>query len=206
MADEQHPSLKGKTALVTGAGRGLGQAIALALARAGAHVVVVDVNPDAAQRTADSIALANGSASVHTVDVSNKIAMQTMLYAVLDEHPPIVILVNAAHITPHTSAYKMDEGEWDRTLDVNLKGAFLISQTAARAMKETGGGLILNVVRPTSSTHAAVRAAREGLLGLTAACAAEWAEFGVRVEALHATDPVVTAAEAVRLCALIPNP
>ncbi len=201
MTDEQALSLKGKIALVTGAGRGVGQAIALALAKAGARVVVVDVNPDAAQRTADSITQAGGAARVQTVDVSNKIAMQTMFYAVLDEHPQIDILVNAAHITPHTSAYKLDEGEWDRALAVNLKGAFLVSQTIARAMKETGGGVILNVVRPATSTHAAVRAAREGLLGLTAACAAEWAEFGVRVEVLHATDPETTAAEAVRRCA-----
>jgi len=171
-------------ALVTGAGRGIGQASALALGQAGARVAVVDVNPDSAQRTANSIVGAGGVAVAHTADVSNKLAVQTLLYAVLEQWERIDLLVNAAHVMPDSSALKLDEWEWNRVLDVNLKGPFLVSQTAARAMKETGGGLILNVLRPIeASPHAAVRAAREGLLGLTAALAAEWGAFGVRVEA-----------------------
>jgi len=193
--------LKGKIALVTGAGRGTGRAIALALGRAGAHagtpfrVVAIDVNPDSAQRTADEINQSGGAASAQVVDVSNKLAVQTMIYAVLEQHARVDILVNAAHVAPGSPALKLDEWEWNRTVDVNLKGAFLVSQTVARAMRETGGGLILNVVRPVeASPHAAVRAARGGLVGLTTALAAEWAASGVRVEMLEA------AAEAVQRC------
>lgn len=192
------PPLTQKIALVTGAGRGTGQALALALGRAGATVIAVDINPDAGQRTADAIIAAGGQARAQTVDVSNKIAVQTMIYTVLDEHPQIDILVNAAHIEPHSNALKMDEGEWDRTLNVNLKGVFLISQTIARAMKETGGGVIVNVIRPEDSPHAAVRAARDGLVGLTTALAAEWREHGVRVEAIEARSPEHAATEALR--------
>jgi NAD(P)-dependent dehydrogenase (short-subunit alcohol dehydrogenase family) len=184
------PSLTNQVALVTGAARGTGRAIALALGQAAARVVVVDVNPDGAQQTADAITQAGGAATAQIVDVSNKMAVQTMLYAVIEQWGRIDIVVNAAHVAPGNAALKMDEWEWNRTLDVNLKGAFLISQTAARAMralseaegKETSGGLIINVLRPAGATpHAGVRAARAGLAGLTVALDAEWSGFGVRV-------------------------
>jgi NAD(P)-dependent dehydrogenase (short-subunit alcohol dehydrogenase family) len=191
-----------KIALVTGAGRGTGRAIALALGRAGAHVVAVDVNPDSAQRTADEIVQSGGAASVQVVDVSNKLAVQTMIYAMLEQHTRVDILVNAAHVAPGSPALKLDEWEWNRTVDVNLKGAFLVSQTVAGAMREMGGGVILNVLRSVeASPRVAVRAAREGLTGLTAALAAEWAGFGVRIELLETGgDPERAAAEAVRRC------
>lgn len=194
------PNLNNKGALITGAGRGTGQAIALALAQAGARVAVVDVNPDAAQRTADLIAAAGGAAAVYVADVTNKMGVQTMLYEVLDAWGQIDILVNAAHVTPSRDALKMDEWEWNRTLDTNLKGAFLVAQTVARAMTTTGGGLILNVLRaPEASSHAAVRAAQEGLLGLTGALKAEWAAVHIRVESLSAAaNAAQAAAEAVQ--------
>lgn len=177
--------LNNRIALVTGAGRGSGRRLALELAQAGATVVVIELNPDAAEATAGAITAAGGSALVHTLDVSNKLAVQTMIYTLLEQHPRFDVLVNAAHIEPHTPALRMDEGEWDRTLDVNLKGVFLMSQMAARVMKETGGGLIATVLRPDDSPHAAVRAARAGLLGLTAALAAEWQPFNIRVTTLE---------------------
>lgn len=195
--------LKDRVALVTGAARGSGRAVALALGRAGARVAVVDVNPDSVQATADTVIREGGAAAVHVADVSNKMAVQTMLYSVIEPWERIDILVNAAGVTPRSPALRMDEWEWNRTLDVNLKAAFLVSQTVARAMSEHGGGLILNLLRPVeTSTHAAVRAARDGLMGLTAVLAGEWREFGVRVELLPAApDPDDTAAEAVRRCA-----
>jgi NAD(P)-dependent dehydrogenase (short-subunit alcohol dehydrogenase family) len=187
-------------ALVTGAGRGAGRAAALALGAAGVRVAAIDVNPDAAERTA---AEAGAGSTAHTVDVSNKMAVQTLLFSLLEAGERLELLLNAAHVAPASTALKMDEWEWNRTLDVNLKGAFLMSQTVARAMKETGGGLIFNLLRPDDSSHAAVRAARAGLLGLTQAMQAEWAPFGVQVEALAlAGDPALTAAEiAARLLA-----
>lgn len=183
-------------ALVTGAARGAGQAVAQALGAAGARVVVVDVNPDGAQRVVDAIVLGGGQARAAVADVSNKLAVQTMLYDVLEAWERIDLLVNAAHVTPRSTALKLDEWEWNRTVDVNLKGAFLVSQTVARAMQATGGGLILNVIRPeTASAHAGVRAARAGLLGLTAALAAEWGAFGVAVDVMESS---AGADEAVR--------
>ena len=190
--------LKNKTALVTGAGRGQGQAIALALAQAGARVIAIDVNPDAVERTA---ALIGPSASAQTADVSNKMAVQTLLYSILETDTRLDILVNAAHVTPGSPALKLDEWEWNRTMDVNLKGAFLMAQTVARAMKETGGGVIINIARPAqASPHAAVRAARAGLVGLTDALANEWRAFNVRVVLVQASEAEATAAQVLNTC------
>lgn len=176
-------------AIVVGAARGSGRAAALALGRRrGLHVVVWDVNPDAVDRVAAEIVAAGGSADAFTADITNKMAAQTALYRLLEAHPQIDVLVNAAEIEPHSSALKMDEGEWDRTLDVGVKGAFLVAQTVARAMQATGGGLIVNVLRPAGAPHAGVRAARAALAALTGALAEEWREHGVRVIGLPAAE------------------
>lgn len=191
--------MSGGVALVTGAGRGVGHALALALGAAGACVAVVDVNPDSAEATAGAITRAGGTARAAVADVSNKLAVQTMLYDLLEACERIDLLVNAAHVSPASTALRLDEWEWNRTLDVNLKGAFLVSQTVARAMQATGGGLIINVLRPeAASPHAGVRAARAGLLGLTAALAEEWGAFGARVETVDAERAVEAVVERYR--------
>jgi NAD(P)-dependent dehydrogenase (short-subunit alcohol dehydrogenase family) len=194
-------------ALVTGAGREYGRAIALALGRAGARVVAVDLNPDAVQAVADAIQAAGGQAEAQIVDVGHKLAVQTMLYTLLDAHPRIDALVNAAFHDPRTPALRLDEAEWNRTLDVTLKGAFLMAQTVARAMQVSGGGVIVNVLRPVEALPAVGRAAQAGLAGLTSALRAEWAPLGVRVESVLAVDPEVGAAAVLRLLAgPIPDP
>ncbi|MBL8094284.1 MAG: SDR family NAD(P)-dependent oxidoreductase [Anaerolineales bacterium] len=175
-------------AIVVGAARGSGRHAALTLGRRGLHIVVWDVNPDAADRIAAEIVAAGGSAEVVTADITNKMAAQTTLYRLLEAHPQIDVLVNAAEIEPRTPALRMDEGEWDRTLDVGVKGAFLVAQTVARAMQATGGGLIVNVLRPSAVAHAGVSAARAGLAALTGALAAEWAEHNVGVIGLSAAE------------------
>jgi NAD(P)-dependent dehydrogenase (short-subunit alcohol dehydrogenase family) len=192
--------MKGRLALVTGAGRGLGQAVAQALGAAGARIVAIDINPDGAERTAQAIREAGGEARAEAVDVANKMGVQTLLYTLLEAGERLDALVNTAHVTPHSPALKLDEWEWNRTVDVNLKGAFLMSQTAARAMQATGGGLILNVQRAAGAPHAAVWAARAGLEGLTEALRAEWGAAGVAVALLPAGEAAECAAEAVRRC------
>jgi NAD(P)-dependent dehydrogenase (short-subunit alcohol dehydrogenase family) len=194
-------TILGKVALVTGAGRGAGRAAARELGQAGFTVIAIDINPDSAARTAEAIRQAGGRAEAQAVDVSQKMAVQTLIYDVLERYPRIDMLVCAAEITPGNSALKMDEGEWNRTLDVNLKGTFLCAQTVARAMiaardagsPETDGGLIVLVARDPAVPHAAVRAAREGLRGLAAALADEWKDSGLRVVALRAGEPVTAA-------------
>ncbi len=195
------PSLAGQLAVLTGAGREPGAGLALALGRAGARVVLVDLNPAAVQRVADMLTAAGAEADVQIVDVANKLAVQTLLYTLLEAHPRLDLLINAASHAPRTPALRLDEAEWNRTLDVTLKGAFLMAQTVARAMQATGGGVIINVLRPEAELPAALRAATAGLRALTAALAVEWAPLGVRVAALSGGEPAAASAALFQLLA-----
>ena len=176
----------GKVALVTGAGRGIGKAIALGLARAGARVAVNDVNPDTAAATAEAIAAAGGQAQTHVADVGNKMAVQAMIQAVLEDWGRLDIMVNNAGVEPTATVLAMDEWDWDKALAVNLKGPFLCSQTAGRAMKEFGGGAIVNIGSIAGRAaglrdRAAYTASKMGLIGFSRECAREFAAYNIRV-------------------------
>jgi len=181
--------LSDQVALVTGAGRGIGRAIALRLALAGARIAVNDLNPDTAERTAREIVAAGGEAAAFVTDVANKMAVQTMIAECLERWGHLDILVNNAGVEPKASVLTMDEWDWDRTLAVNLKGAFLCSQTAGRAMREQGGGVIVNIAsigghKIPLKDRAAYCASKAGLVGFTRECAREFAAYGIRVNAI----------------------
>jgi 3-oxoacyl-[acyl-carrier protein] reductase len=178
--------LSGKVALVTGAGRGIGRAIAAGLARAGATVAVNDINPDSCERIAAKLAPA--SAALHA-DVSNKHAVQAVIDGVLERWGRLDILVNNAGVEPHASLLTLDEWDWRRTIDVNLTGPFLCTQSAARVMKDTGGGVIVNIVSIAGRAgglrdRSAYVASKTGLVGLTKECARELAAYRIRVNAV----------------------
>lgn len=138
--------LIGKCALVTGASKGVGRGIALELARQGADVAV-NYNSDAAgaEATAAEIRALGRRAPVVQADVSNSAQVEAMFERVLGEFGRLDILVNNAGIQTWKPLLELTEEEWDRVLDVNLKGCFLCTQRAARRMKEGGGGVIINI-------------------------------------------------------------
>jgi NAD(P)-dependent dehydrogenase (short-subunit alcohol dehydrogenase family) len=178
--------LSGKVALVTGAGRGIGRAIAAGLARAGATVAVNDINPNSCERVA--VELAPASAAFHA-DVSNKHAVQAMIDGVLERWERLDILVNNAGVEPQASLLTLDEWDWRRTIDVNLTGPFLCTQSAARVMKDTGGGVIINIASIAGRAgglrdRSAYVASKMGLIGLTKECARELAAYHIRVNAV----------------------
>jgi NAD(P)-dependent dehydrogenase (short-subunit alcohol dehydrogenase family) len=178
--------LSGKVALVTGAGRGIGRAIASGLARAGATVAVNDINPDSCERVA--VELAPASAAFHA-DVSNKHAVQAMIDGVLERWGRLDILVNNAGVEPHASLLTLDEWDWRRTIDVNLTGPFLCTQSTARVMKDTGGGVVVNIASIAGRAgglrdRSAYVASKMGLVGLTKECARELAAYHIRVNAV----------------------
>ena len=184
--DTMNTGLGGKIALVTGAGRGIGRAIASGLARAGAMVAVNDINPDSCERVAAE--LASASAALHA-DVSNKHAVQAMIDGVLERWGRLDILVNNAGVEPHASLLTLDEWDWRRTIDVNLTGPFLCTQSAARVMKDTGGGVIINIASIAGRAgglrdRSAYVASKTGLIGLTKECARELAAYHIRVNAV----------------------
>ncbi|MCS7043166.1 MAG: 3-oxoacyl-ACP reductase FabG [Bryobacteraceae bacterium] len=138
--------LNGKRALVTGASKGVGRGIALELARQGADVAV-NYNSDAAgaEATAAEIRALGRAAFTVQADVSSNAQVEAMFRRVLGEFGRLDILVNNAGIQTWKPLLELTEEEWDRVLDVNLKGCFLCTQRAARAMKDAGGGVIINI-------------------------------------------------------------
>ncbi|MEK7785574.1 MAG: SDR family NAD(P)-dependent oxidoreductase [Chloroflexota bacterium] len=181
--------MKNKVALITGAGRGIGKAIALRFAAAGARVVVNDVNPDTADATAKAINESGGQAIAIVADVANKMAVQTMHYEILEKWGRVDALINNAGVEPTGSILTLDEWAWDRTINVNLKGAFLCSQTVGRDMKEQGGGVIVNISSIAGRAaglrdRAAYVASKTGLVGFTRECAREFAAYNIRVNAV----------------------
>jgi NAD(P)-dependent dehydrogenase (short-subunit alcohol dehydrogenase family) len=184
--------LNGKVAIVTGAGQGIGEAIAKRLAVAGARVSVNDINPDRAERVASEIREHGGEAIGIPADVSNKFHCVHLVETTRAEWGQLDILVNSASVQPVATILKMDEWDWARCLDVNLKGTFLMSQLCGRVMadeNEKRGGVILNIsssagVETPLSFRAAYCASKAGVVGFARECAREFAQYGIRVRTL----------------------
>lgn len=181
--------LSDRVALITGAGRGIGKAIAVALADAGARVCVNDINPDTARDTAKEIRAEGGLALDYAADVSNRMQVGPMIEAVRDRWDRLDILVNNAGVEPKASVLTLDDWDWERTIDVNLRGTFICTQLAGRVMHDQGGGVIVNVASiaghksplPNASAYCASKA---GVVGFTRECAREFAAYSIRVNAV----------------------
>ena len=182
-------SLAGKRALVTGASRGIGRAIAASLARAGADVAVTSRARERLSDTVRDIELTGRRALALAMDVSEVKNCQAAVEEAAHVFGGIDILVNNAGIEQVCPSLDVSEDLWDRILDTNLKGAFFASQAAARAMKHRAGGAILNICSLTSEvgipTAVPYGSSKSGLLGMTRGLAAEWAPFGIRVNAIE---------------------
>ncbi len=182
-------SFSDKVVLVTGAGRGIGKAIAQRFARGGAKVIVNDINPDTSAAAVQSIVDSGGQAVAIIADVASKMAVQTMHYEILENWKRVDILINNAGVEPTGSILTLDEWAWDRAINVNLKGAFLCTQTVGRSMKEQGGGAIVNLASIAGRAaglrdRSAYVASKTGLVGFTRECAREFAAYNIRVNAV----------------------
>ena len=199
--------ITGKVAIVTGAGHGAGQAIAAALAAAGARVAVNDINPDRAYRVAAELRDGGGAALGVMADVSNRFQCVHLIETTRAEWGRIDVLVNCAVIQPSAPVLKMDEWELMRVLDVNVKGAFFMSQLVGRVMSDrhradgTRGLMItLAAAEPDRPGFAAYAATQAALPAFVRACAREYAPLGIDVHLLaNAGEPEQTAAAAMRI-------
>jgi len=179
----------GQVALVTGAGRGIGRAIARGFAREGAKVAANDVTPVNLETVVAELRAEGGEAEAFVADVANRLAVETMVEAVLERFGRLDILVNNAGVEPHAPLLDLDEYDWDRTMAVNLKGPFLLTQTVGRRMAEAGGGVIVNIASIAGRAHglkdrAAYVASKTGLIGFTREAARELAAYNIRVNAV----------------------
>jgi 2-deoxy-D-gluconate 3-dehydrogenase len=178
--------LQGKAAIVTGGAMGIGAAIGERLAEAGAAVLIADVNEEAARKTAARIGETGGQAVAFRADMRQVGDIRAMVAAAVERFGRLDVLVNNAGIFPFTPALEMTEEQWDRVLDVNLKGAFFAAQAAARAL--TAGGRIVNIasidgLHPTGYL-AHYDASKGGMVMLTRSLALELGSRGIAVNAI----------------------
>ncbi len=181
-------SLKGKTALVTGASRGLGQGIALALAKAGAYVVCSSSKEGGTKATISKIESIGGKAMGVAANLSDRTAVKNMYQTVSEKMGTIDILVNNGGTIARFPAVDFPLEEWDRVLEVNLSAAFYLSQLAGKDMIKNGGGKIINIASMLSYsggiTVPAYTASKHGMAGITKALANEWAQHKIQVNAI----------------------
>lgn len=184
-------SLEGKVAIVTGAARGLGEVMARHLAASGADIIVVDIDGDKGRDTAASISGLGRQAQSFAVDVSDRDAVDQMVREVKSAFGRIDILINSAGLNRRHWMKDMSSSDYDLIMNVNLKGTFNTCQEVGRVMIEAGtGGSIINVSSISSLIVNRKRpvgtysASKSGVNMLTKAFAAEWAEYGIRVNAI----------------------
>ena len=182
-------SLMNKVSIVTGGAQGLGKAIALELARKGSHLVVGDVNLEAAQRVTEEVHALGRRSLALRVDVSNARDVNEMADRVVKEFGRIDILVNNAGICQVISIEEMTEEDWDRVMNVNLKGVFLSSRAVMGVMKKQRSGRIVNMGSVAGkvggiATGANYSVSKAGVICFTKALARELAPYGVTVNAV----------------------
>lgn len=189
--------LKDKIAIVTGGSQGIGRGIALGFAEAGADVVVnCDRNIDGAETVANEIRTLGRRAEAIQGDVSRSNDVDRMIQQTLRTFGRIDILVNNAGIYVAGPIENLREEDWDRVIEVNLKGVFLCCQAVGRHMIERkSGGSIINVASISGHmpelNSGAYTPSKAGVIGLTRLLAVEWAKYGIRVNALS-PGPVMT--------------
>ena len=183
--------LQGRVAIVTGSRRGIGKGIALALAKEGANVVVTDINQADCEAVVKEIEYSGGRAIAIKCDVSLKTEVQQMVAQTISALGKIDILVNNAMYTSFKPFVRISEEEWDHVIDVNLKGAFLCSQAAAKNMIKNGYGRIINIASVSSGGSGGMApllahytASKGGMKALSQAMAIELAIFGINVNAI----------------------
>ena len=182
------PRLKGKVACVTGAARGIGLAIAERFAREGANVAVCDVDLEGARESAEKLTELGVDARAYGMNVADEESVAAAVKAITDDFGSLDILVNNAGITRDTLMIRMKKDDWDRVIDINLTGTFLVSKAAIRPMMKARAGTIVNIAsvvgligNPGQANYAASKA---GIIGLTKAMAKEFAGRSITVNAV----------------------
>ena len=180
--------LKDKVALITGAGDGIGKAIALAMAGEGAHIVSVDIDGDAAKRTANEVGEFQVKELALKTDVGDTKQIDDMLVRTIDTFGRLDIIVNNAGVTRRAGIMELTEEDWDRIHRINAKGVFFCLQSAARLMLEQGSGCSINIASIAGrgyigASNAAYAASKGAVIALTRTASQELGPYNINVNA-----------------------
>jgi len=180
--------LKGKVAFISGFGSGIGQAIALMFAKEGALVAGTSKTEAKGRETLRLVEKGGGSGYFRAGDVANSTEMRQLIEETVAKIGGLDILVNSAGVRTNGSITDINEEDWDRTFDANLKGAFILSRLAVPEMKKRHGGVILHIAARSGmlgqSGRAAYCASKGGMVRLTEAMAMDHASDHIRVNCI----------------------
>ena len=182
--------IKGRKALVTGAGRGIGKVLAITLAEAGCDVALLGLHRENLEEVAAAIKKLGRKSIAIQGDVSKKDDVNKAFTKVSEEFHRLDICVNNAGISMQKPIEEMSEAEWSKIIDINMKGVFLCSQEAAHLMIPQKSGSIINIGSISARTvnvpqpQAVYNTSKAGVIMLTRTMAVEWAPYGIRVNAI----------------------
>ncbi len=181
--------ISGKTALVTGASSGIGNHFCKVLHQFGANVILAARREDRLISTVEEINASGGNADWVRLDVTDSESVKKAFASAVSKFQKLDIVVNNAGVADSASALDVSEDAWDKVVDTNLKGAWLVAQQAGRVMADSrGGGSLINICsilgKRVMGGVAPYAAAKAGLEHLTRILAYEWARYGIRVNAI----------------------
>ena len=190
--------LEGKVAIVSGAASGMGAATARRFAKEGAKVVIADMLEEDGRKVAADITRANGTAEFMRLDVTNEADWKAVVDATVQKYGKLDILVNNAGISGSAVTDMLDTDAWDRLMAVNSRGVFLGTKHAVLAMKQAGGGSIVNLSSISGNTgqtmtHMGYNASKGAVRTLTKSTAVQFGRDGIRANSVH---PGIDAADA----------
>lgn len=181
-------SLEGKIVLMTGAAGGIGAALSKALAGIGATMCNCDVSEKGLQALADDIKAEGGNCRSYCMDVTKQESIQTAVDAVAAEFGKIDVLVNVAGINKREGLMDVTEETYERIMDINLKSVFFVSRAVAAHMMKAHNGSIINIGSHNATAMlggcSVYGATKSGVVALTRSMAVEWAEWGIRANAV----------------------
>jgi NAD(P)-dependent dehydrogenase (short-subunit alcohol dehydrogenase family) len=189
-AQMQYPGIAGKVVFNTGAASGIGLAMAQAFARQGAHLMLLDLDEAGLKRVRSELQAAHPDVRVETcvASITDPLAVEDAMQKTVEIFGRLDVLLNNAGISMNKPSLEVTPEEWRRTIDIDLSGIFFCCQSAARRMILGGGGVMLATASmwglASSARRTAYCAAKAGVVSLCKSLAVEWAEHGIRVNAI----------------------